>query len=141
MKRIARLFVSVLTLGLLLTSCNEDDSVGQLPKASLSGKWKYYKQGAVVGGVEVLSEYDGNEPGCPKDYIQFNENGAYGDAHYDSSDIPCEQIMEFATWDGTGNTIVIDYGASSETLEILALTEYKLKVRHTDDGTIQVFVQ
>jgi len=139
MKKII-LMAAFVSLGLVQTSCDKDDDKYELPAATLLGKWTYAKEGEVVGGVEILSDYDGNEEGCSKDYILFNANNTYRAVDFDSFDSPCEELSETGTYAVTGNTIALDYGDETDTAEILNLSYTELKVK-SQDGYIMVFTR
>lgn len=51
MKKITILFLSVLTLGLSVSSCSKDDD----ENTSIVGKWELIKQGTIISGQEALS--------------------------------------------------------------------------------------
>ena len=129
MKKISILIAAFLTLGLTITSCNNDDDNAS---ASLEGKWNASKEGAIVNGQEVLMPYTGNETGCQKDYIQINANGTITDVDFDSMDNPCEQFTISGTYTRTGNNITITVAGQSETGTILSLTSTELKVKDNE---------
>ncbi|HMI07014.1 MAG TPA: lipocalin family protein [Flavobacterium sp.] len=142
MKTKSILLLSALTLGLgLLTGCNKDDDKYELPPATLLGKWYYSKVGTNVGGAEVLANYDGNEAGCTKDYIELTDNNVFADIDFDSTDAPCEAISRVGTWASTGNTVVVDYGDDVITGTILNLSYTELKVQDNDSGQIVVYTR
>lgn len=142
MKKQSILFLSALTLvGAITTSCNKDDDKYELPAATLTGKWFYSKVGTVVGGVEVLGNYDGNEDGCSKDYIELGNNSNYANVDYDSADSPCEVFTETGTYAVTGNTIVVDTGDGAITGTLLNLSYTELKVKDNDSGIIIVYTR
>ena len=74
MKNRIILFVSVLILGVNLTSCGGDD--GPSTSADIVGKWELYKIGDKDDGTEYLELYE-HQAGCSKDNIEFFENGDF----------------------------------------------------------------
>jgi hypothetical protein len=142
MKTQSVLFISALTLiGITTTSCNKDDDKYELPAATLTGKWFYSKVVGAVGGVEFLDNYDGNEDGCSKDYVEFGSNGTFADVDYDSTDSPCEVFADAGTYAVAGNTIIVDFGDQATTATILNLSYTELKVKDSDSGEIAVFTR
>jgi len=140
MKKVSILFVSALALGMVFTSCNKDEDSSSTPAASLEGKWNFSKDGGIVGGQEVLVDYDGNEAGCTKDYIMINTNGTITSVDYDSFDAPCELFTDSMTWTRSGNIITVTDGVDVYTQEILSLTSTELKVKDAE-GYITLFTR
>lgn len=138
MKKVSILFVSALVLGMTFTSCSKDDD--NSTPASLEGKWNFSKMGAMAGTQEVLVDYQGNEAGCSKDYINLAADGAITDVDYDSTDSPCEAFTSTGTFTKTATTITVTIDGSSETVQILSLTSSELKVKDAD-GMITLFTR
>jgi hypothetical protein len=131
MKNVNKLLFAGLVLAFGLSSCSNDDA----PAASIVGKWNYSKEGFVMNGQEYLSDYDGNETGCQKDYLQVNSNGSFSDVDYDSSSTPCEMFSDTGSWSKSGNTLTITYpGEPAMNAEIMVLTSTKLKVKIEESG-------
>ena len=135
MKKIVLLFVSVLSAGLLLTSCNKDDDSGS--SASLEGKWYFSKNGAMVDGNEFLVDYV-NECPTKKDYLEIASNGTFANVSY-FDDCTTTDIFS-GTWVRTGDVITTTVaGETPESGTILSLTSSTLKLSFTDvDGTYLV---
>lgn len=123
MKNFKILFLSVVAAGLTLTSCNKDDDK---KNASIEGKWTASKQGISAQGVESLSDYP-NEPGCNKDYVEFNEGGNFKDVSYFGDD--CEMDTTTGTWSRNNNTLTYTVDGETETSEIVNLTDNELKIK------------
>lgn len=133
MKKAIIFFVFTLVLGMIFPSCsnNDDDS----NSASILGKWNFSKMSAVVNGVTSPEiDYDGNESGCPKDYLEFKSGGVYNEGDYDSS--ACVLGIYAGTWVQTGNTLTITEGTDVISAEIVSVTSsmLKLKASETDNG-------
>lgn len=137
MKKFTVLFVSVLTIGLTISSCSKDDGDGA---GSLEGKWNFSKEGVVAGGQEMLVDYSGNEAGCTKDYVTFSAGGTFADVDYDSFETACEMFTDNGTWVKSNNTITITSGGSTDSAEILSLTSSELKIKDAD-GYILLFTR
>ncbi len=120
MKKLALLFVSVLTIG--LTSCSSDDKVTE---ASFEGKWEYSQQGTVIAGQEVLTVYPHTQ-GCPKDYLQINATTSVD--HKFTTD-ECLEDTTTRTYTRNGNTISTTAAGQTITGEIVNLTETTLKLK------------
>lgn len=137
MKKVSILFVSVLTMGLSLTSCDKDDDNGP---ATLEGKWNYSKEGGMSGTQEVLVNYMGNESGCSNDYINLTAAGVFTDVDFDSETTACEEFSTPGTYVRTGNNVTVTVQGFEETVEILSLTSSELKIKSTD-GYITLFTR
>ena len=133
------LILPALMLVLGSTSCDKDDDKYELPAATLTGKWNYSKVGTTIGGAEVLADYDGNEEGCNKDYVEFGSNNNFADVDYDSTDSACEVFTDTGTYAVTGNTIVVDFGDQTVTGTILNLSYTELKIRDNESGSVVVY--
>jgi len=133
MKKAIIFFVFTLVLGMVFPSCssNDDDS----NSASVVGKWNFSKMSAVINGVTSPEiDYDGNESGCPKDYLEFKSGGVYNGGDYDGS--ACALGISAGTWVQTGNTLTITEGTDVISAEIISVTSsmLKLKASETDNG-------
>lgn len=122
-------------------SCDKDDDKYTLPAATLTGKWYYSKVGGTLNGVEFLNDYNGNEDGCQKDYVEFTNNNVFTDADFDSSSAPCQLTADAGSYTVTGNTIVTNIQGEVGTKNILNLSFTELKVQDTEDNTIIVFTR
>ncbi|WP_396161330.1 lipocalin family protein [Flavobacterium sp.] len=139
MKKTILLFVSILFLGLSLNSCDSDDS-GSSTSGNIVGKWEFSKQGTIVSGSEVLTNYE--HASCGKDSFRFLADNSMIDYYYEDNPTNgfCYDYTDEATWTKDGNTITINYGAGDVTVaEILILNETTLKVKSTDEfGEISI---
>ena len=133
MKKAIIFFVFTLVLGMSFPSCSSSDDPSN--SASIVGKWNFSKMSAVVNGVPSPEmDYDGNESGCPKDYLEFKSGGVYNEADYDGSS--CILDIYAGTWVQNGNTITITEGTDVITAEIVSITStvLKLKASEVDNG-------
>ena len=70
MKKISILFLSLLAFA--FSSCS-DDGDSSVP-ATIDGKWNFNKMSVTVNNVTSPElDYEGNEPGCMKDYIEYQK--------------------------------------------------------------------
>lgn len=128
MKKLVIVFMSVLTSGLLLTSCSDDDG----DSASIEGKWEFYEEGTSFGGQEELFLYEHTE-GCEKDFIEVLSEGVYQDVFYYNDGEACSEDISTSTWSRSGNTITVTTGGASETYTILTLNSSTLKIALTSE--------
>ena len=127
MKKLLILFLSVVTSGLLLTSCSDDDE-----SASINGKWEFYQTGFSFGGQEELELYEHSE-GCNKDYLEFLGGGVLNDVSYFNNGETCEEFSDQGSWSKNGNTLTVTYDGESFTATIVTLDSTTLKISITED--------
>lgn len=117
--------LSALMSGLMFTSCSSDD--GNTISGPLEGKWNFDNVSYTVSGITSPEEdYEGNQTGCPADYVEFVTGGVYHEGDYTNT--ACELSVDNGTWVRTNNTITIN-GVEDGT--IVKLTETALKVKYT----------
>jgi hypothetical protein len=137
MKKTIISFVFALFLGLVFTSCSKDDSPSSA-SASVVGKWNYSKISFTINGVTSPEiDYDDDEPGCSKDYIEFKTAGVYNEGDY--SGTTCVLDLTVGTWSETGSQLTITADGTPASLEILSVTSSTLKVKvkeGADSGTV-----
>ena len=120
MKNLALLFVAALAIG--TTSCNKDDDSSS---ASLEGKWEYSREGGIIQGQEVLTNYV-HETGCAKDFAQISSTSIV-DHEFSGSD--CLEETYTLNYTRNGNTITITEGGEVFTATILQLDNTTLKIK------------
>ena len=133
MKKLIILFAFALVSVLNFTSCSNDDDNSS--SSSIVGKWNYSKMSAIVDGVTSPEiEYDDNEAGCPKDYVEFKTGGIFIQGDYSGSTCVLDSFP--GTWVQTDNTITITEGTDVYTAQVLSVTNstLKLKATETDSG-------
>ncbi|MEL1253354.1 lipocalin family protein [Flavobacterium sp. DGU38] len=139
MKKITILFLSVLTLGLSVSSCSNDDDNGG--SASIEGKWELSEEGAIVGGKEVL--VDAENGSCSNDTYEFTNDGKFKLTEYYSNDGKCEPEAYNGTWTKNGNTLTIKFTGETqgETYQTeLSGNKIKLKETFTEEGQTYTYV-
>ncbi len=128
------LFASALVLGLTFTSCStdEDGEVG-----SVEGKWNFSTYTVTTSGItSPVQDYDGNEPGCAKDYVELLASGVAKDGDYSGGD--CELDITTGAWVQDGSTLTITVpGDDVLELKVVSVSSTVLKVKetYTDGGT------
>ena len=128
MKKLVVLFLSVLTSGLLLTSCSDDDG----DSGSIEGKWEFYQEGFSFGGAEQLELYE-HTAGCEKDFIDLKSGGNYEEVTYFNNGESCQDDIGTGTWSRSGNTISITFDGETFDGTIVTLNNTTLKVSITED--------
>lgn len=120
MKKLALLFVAVLAVG--VSSCSKDDDSSG---AALEGKWEYTKDGGIIQGQEVLTNYEHTE-GCAKDYIQITSTTVTEHNFWGSE---CEEETYVDNYTRNGNTLTITVEGETYTATILQLDNNTLKIK------------
>lgn len=128
MKKLTVLFLSVMTLGLSVSSCSSDDDKGI---GSVEGKWEISQAGMVLNGKEMLENVE-SENGCPKEAFEFSAGGALTSTYSEYYNSKCNNETETGTWSQSGNTLTIKYtGSDEEKYEIAEANGSRLKLKQT----------
>lgn len=127
MKKLCVLFLSIVTLGLTVSSCSHDDDQDT---TSIEGKWEITKIGVIIGGQETLADYV-NQNNCTIPTIEYKTDGTFIDITSDYWDSQCSTYQETGTWKKDGSTLTLKYEDDDEKLEIMELTNSTLKVKMT----------
>ena len=129
MKKLIILFVFVLVTGLNLTSCSSDNE--STSSSSIVGKWNFSKYSTTFNGVTSPEmDYDGNESGCPKDFIEFKTGGVYNEGDYSGSTCVLDSFA--GTWVQSGSNITITEGTDVITAQVVSVSSSVLKVKATE---------
>ena len=132
MKKLTILFVFALVTGLNFTSCSSDNESSS-SSSSIVGKWNFSKFSTTFNGVTSPEmDYDGNESGCPKDYVEFKTGGVLSEGDYLGSN--CELNTFVGTWSQNGSTITITEGPISLTAELVSVTSTMLKFKASESN-------
>lgn len=133
MKKIILLFVSVLSLGLVSTSCSKSDSEDSSTSASIVGKWELYQTGEKIGSTESLDLYM-HQSGCAKDYAEFKVNGTFETKTYE---VACAVSTTSGTYSKSGNSLTTtdEYGPTTVVIKELSSSTLKVYDTYTDGGT------
>ena len=127
MKKLTKTLVILFIASLSLVSCNDDDE--NVFSGNLLGKWNYSKEGEIVNGQEVLTNYE-HETGCAKDNVEFKSNGTFVNTDYFGDN--CVEDQAEGTYTRNGNTIVASSYGESTTLTIKQLNSTMLKITYQD---------
>ncbi|MCD0468428.1 lipocalin family protein [Flavobacterium sp. JAS] len=129
MKKLSILFLSVLTFGFTVTSCNSDDD----NSGSIEGKWTPVKMGSVLNGQEILVNIP-NDGKCDNDIIEYTTDGKFTDLSYEFFDNKCTSSTDKGTWSLKDKVLSTTYDGDTEvnTVEVLELTKSTLKVKYTE---------
>lgn len=136
MKNRIILFVSVLALGLNLTSCSSDDD-GPSTSGEIVAKWEFYKEGAIVDGNKVLVDYV-HETGCTKDNIEFKADGTYVTSYYYDG---CDLDTEVGTYTKSGNTLSTNDGFDNYTSTITRLDGSTFETQETYEFEGETYIE
>jgi hypothetical protein len=133
MKKIIVSFVFVLFLGLVFNSCSSDDSSSTPSSTSVVGKWNFSKVSYTFNGQSSPeADYDGNEQGCSKDYMEFKAGGVFNEADY--SGTTCVEDLSVGNWSQEGNVLTITDDTDTVSLDIISVTSSTLKIK-VSEGT------
>jgi hypothetical protein len=136
MKKNILLFVSLLTLGTLSTSCSNDDN----NSASIEGKWEQFQEGTIINGQEILVEI-AETSACGKDYLELVQGGLLNDFSFGNSASDCTTPIETGIWTKNDNKLNIKYTSDAvRDYEILELTKTILKIKETDQDGVYILV-
>jgi len=129
MKKLIILFVFALVTILNFTSCSSDNESSS--SSSIVGKWNFSKFSTTFNGVTSPEmDYDGNESGCPKDYVEFKTGGVFNEGDYTGSTCVLDQLA--GTWVQSGSTITLTEGTDVVTVQVVSVTSSTLKVKSTE---------
>lgn len=140
MKKITILFLSVLTLGLSVSSCSSDDD-NDGGTSSVEGKWELSQVGYVVSGKEMLE--DAENGACSNDIYEFTNDGKFKYTEYYSNEGKCEPDTYNGTWTKNGNTLKIKFtGEDEESYETeISGNKAKLKQTYSEGGQSITYVE
>ena len=135
MKQLSILFLSALTLGLTVTSCDDEDD-----KPSIEGKWELSQIGGGIEGgeEEVINPNEGST--CSAPTIEFLKNNQLITTSSNPTEGACETFSANGRWTREGNAVTIYPSAeddeNQQKYEIKELTKDKLKlyISITEEG-------
>lgn len=135
MKQLTFLLVSVMTIGLLSTSCKREKDTDSL----IEGKWAYSQKGLETPEGESLTSFD-NEKKCGENYVEFLKNGTVNEGTYSYIE-DCELEVDSGTWKKQDDDLTIVFPITGEeTAKILELDEKTLKVKAKVNGVNVIYV-
>lgn len=138
MKNLKLVLFSVLTMGLVLASCSDDDSKGNDTSASLEGKWEYTREADVIEGQEFWNDYE-HMQGCSKDFIEISATKVK-DVYFDGAE--CTENSSEDTYVRNGNNLTITSLEGNVQIEILTLSSTTLKVKSVEvfEGQEDIYI-
>jgi hypothetical protein len=129
MKKFSIFLISLFVFSMFFSSCSSSDDSSS--SSSIIGKWNYSKISTTLNGVTSPEmDYDGNEPGCSKDYIEFKTGGIFNESDYSGS--TCIINSTVGTWVQTGSTITITEGTDVISAQVVSVSSSELKVKASD---------
>lgn len=135
MKQLTIFLLSVMTIGLMFTSCAKKKDSNFL----LEGKWVYFQKGIESDNVAVLEPYV-HEPKCGKNYVEFLKDGIVNEGKYTYNQ-NCDLDIDSGTWFKKNDKITIEFPkAGKETAEIISLDENTLKIKAKRNNEVIIYV-
>ena len=134
--RITLLLLSVFFIGVLMTSCTNDDDTPA--EGSIIGRWALDKESYTANGMTSPElDYENSDPGCAlNDYFEFKDDNVFETGYYSSSCVVSTSVG--GEWTKTGNNIFINFPADPEenaTIELISLSPTQMKIRIDLTGT------
>ena len=112
-----------------LSACSKDDDTDN--NGTLIGKWNYNQVSATINGELVNGNYPGNIEGCPKDFLNFKENGAISLTDYNKVNNSCEFALVYGTYAVSGTSVSVSIDGANFTGQITQLTNTDMMVMGT----------
>jgi hypothetical protein len=137
MKKVCILFVSVLILGSVFSSCTKEGGNGPVDMSLIEGKWLFNRSTVTSNGITLPYSNPNlkNEEGCLKDFIEILSGAIVKNGDYS---LNCVFTEKNGTWSQSGNTININVTGTSfnDAFDVTTLTssELVLKINGTYSG-------
>lgn len=128
-----KVVLAALVISGLSFSCGSDD--GEDPMGGdLTARWNETKTINKISGETYTIPYDDNQPGCPKDFIEFTESGTFNRAIYvEDINNDCVTSADVAyEWQREGNDILISGGNYGGEYVIKKLTSSDLVIEREE---------
>jgi len=113
-----------------LSSCSKDDDSSST-NGNIAARWNPVKTLVEVGSSDIEQNYEDNEQGCPKDYIEFASANVLNRAVYNRNvnTNDCEAVNGTpANWAKDENILTINGGQYNGSYEITRLTGSELRI-------------
>ncbi len=108
-------------------SCSKDDN----EDGTVLGKWNYNQVSATINGELVVGDYPGNEEGCPKDFLDFKQNGTVSVTDYIKENSTCQVEVKDGTYAVSGNSVSVAIDGGTFSGEITQLSNTDMVVMGT----------
>ena len=120
-----------------VVSCSSDDD-GPSNNGTIEARWNPVKTTVKVGSSSTITQnYEGNEPGCDKDYIEFVDGGVLNRvSSFRDADEICQtsSASTVANWSKTDDMVTITGDTSyAGTYEVTRLTNSELRLEEIDN--------
>lgn len=119
-------FLYITLIALFIASCSKDDTDDSA--GTLIGKWNYNQVSATINGELMVGDYPGNEEGCPKDFLNFKENGIITLTDYNKINNSCIFEMVDGTYAVSGNSVSVSIDGGNFSGEITQLSNTDMVV-------------
>jgi hypothetical protein len=136
MKNRSGLLALVLSIGLMVASCSDDNEGETL--APLTAKWNITKVGTTVNGQEILIDAPQNAAGCSKDYLNLNVDNTASKGDYDSTVSACALSISTGIYSRSHNNVTTVIAGVTKVQDIVNLTLTELKLKDAN-GVIEVY--
>lgn len=119
----------MLTVILTFAACSKDDNDEN--NGTILGKWNYNKVSYTLNGELVATNYPGNEEGCPKDFLNFKENGTVDSNNYTKVNSNCDNQVIAGTYALSNNNVAVSIDGGNFSGVINKLTSNEMIVKGT----------
>ena len=116
----------IILIALACTSCSKDDSNEN--SGTIIGKWNYNQVSATINGELLVGDYPGNAEGCPKDFLDFKENGIISLTDYEKVSNLCQIELVDGTYAVSGNSVSVSIDGANFSGQITQLTSTDMVV-------------
>jgi hypothetical protein len=139
MKKNIQISVFLTVIFFFTVSCSKNDDTKKLSEIII-GKWTIAKIGFGPEASVVTSDYTDNEPGCNKDFWQFNSDGTFRSVNYKSLPSQCSEGVLNATYTISDKKLLIS-GSPSANIEMITESSLKIKVPTGATATVYEFAK
>lgn len=122
-------FLSIMAATLVFSACSKDDSTDST--GTVLGKWNFNQISTTLNGELVVGKYPGNEEGCPKDFLNFKENGTLEETDFIKQNSACQSQLKQGTYSINNNLISIGIDGEIFDGQITKLTNTDMIIKGT----------
>lgn len=116
--------------------CSDDDNNGPQTNGDLTARWNPDKILVEIGNDDQTTVYDDHEPGCEKDFIEFNDDLTFTFAEFVTLSGGCQMFVDPAVASWSRNELNLNITGSpsySGQYTILVLSNSELQIQKTDN--------